>query len=691
MKKTISAALILLACGTAGAQVLQGIIDRHPANASGTKEFTTESITLDRSIYPTQASLGWDSEGFITGYIGNKMYRFDVKGNELPVARDAQASARPRHTGLPENAADVTSSPDRSMAAYTVGKSLYYIDSFDKSHLIAESEGERITYGQSVSRNEFGIGEGIYWSPMGRKIAFYRKDEAKVTDFPLLDIDTRTGELVNIPYPMNGMDSELITLGIYDLSSGKTVWVKADDFTEERFLTNISWSPDEKYVFIQVLDRTQHHMRLNMYRADNGVFVRTLLTEDNDAWVEPYSQLHFLKGTYQFIYSSDNRDGYKSLYLCDTLGTVRRIVNVNADIEYLDNNGSSVFYRSSEVSPAERHVCRVEIRQGMKKNVAQARFGKPVRLTGARGVHRVSFSPDYKYIIDSYSSFNNPSATEIRQVSDGSLTRVLFQAADPLSEYRHGEVIFGSLKSADGLYDNHYRMILPFGFDPGKKYPVMVYVYGGPHTQLVNDSWLGQIRMLEMLMAQKGYIVYVQDNRGTPYHGTAYEKAINRQLGVAEMQDQMVGINMLRSLPYVDKDRMGVHGWSYGGFMTISLMTTYPDVFKVGVAGGPVIDWKWYEIMYGERYMDTEATNPEGFAKVSLINKAKNLKGKLLICQGAIDDTVVWEHSLSFVQKCIEENIQLDYFPYPRTKHNVAGDWRVHLNQKIADYFTDHL
>jgi dipeptidyl-peptidase-4 len=269
--------------------------------------------------------------------------------------------------------------------------------------------------------------------------------------------------------------------------------------------------------------------------------------------------------------------------------------------------------------------------------------------------------------------------------------RNLFKADDPLEGYRTGEVRLGTVKSADGLYDNYYRMFLPANFDPSKKYPVILYVYGGPHSQMVTDTWLGSVRMWEMLMAERGYIVYVQDNRGTEHRGAAFEKAINRQCGQAEMADQMVGIDWLRTLPYVDASRIGVHGWSYGGFMTITLITNHPDVFKVGVAGGPVIDWKWYEVMYGERYMDNPETNPEGFEKTSLINKATDLKGKLLICQGAIDNTVVWEHSLSFIQECIENNVQVDYFPYPVSEHNVTGPWREHLMQKVTDYFEDYL
>ena len=536
-----------------------------------------------------------------------------------------------------------------------------------------------------------GIGEGIYWSPSRNKLAFYRKDESRVTLFPLLDITTRTGTLKELRYPMNGMASEHITLGVYDLETARTVYMDVTDFSEERYLTNISWSPDDRYVYIQVVDRAQHHVHLNQYSAATGAYIRTLLTEENDAWVEPLDHIHFLEGrTDLFLYRTDNRDGFRNLYLVDTLGTLRRLTAVDADVEYVANNGKSVFYTSAEVSPVENHLYRIDLTLPKKNTLQKAKFSKPVALTPERGWHTVSLNEDKTWFLDSYTNFNTPNVTLVRS-TDGKTSEILAEAADPLKGYASCEVDLGTVKSADGRFDNYYRLFKPLNFDPSKKYPVIVYVYGGPHSQMVQDTWLGGVRMWEMLMAQKGYLVYVQDNRGTSNRGAAFEKAINRRCGVAEMADQMEGIKMLKSLPYVDADRIGVHGWSYGGFMTISLMTTYPDTFKVGVAGGPVIDWKWYEVMYGERYMDNPETNPDGFAETSLINKAKNLKGKLLICQGAIDDTVVWQHSLNFVQKCIDEEVQLDYFPYPVDPHNVRGYRRIHLMDKVTMYFDDYL
>lgn len=680
-----------------------GVVATHPANNEG-KSLTMEEAVMGRNVRPTGIWASWKDNGTIIFRKDGKWMTENLADGEI-----SEYSATGLPEGFPENAENITSNGNGAYA-YTIGQSLYLFDGGSVS--VAESENSQITYGQTVSRNEFGIENGIFWSPDGSKLAFYRKDDSKVTDFPLLDITTRTGSLKSIKYPMNGMDSENVRLGVYDRATGKTVWCDVDEYGYDQYLTNISWSPDSRNIFIQVLDRTQKHLKLNMYRAADGSFARTVLTEDDSRYVEPLDPLRFVKGTYSFIYRTNNRDGFRNLYLCDTLGTVRRLTSVDADVEYLANDGRFVYYTSAEVSPVENHLFRIEVKMSRHsqrpKNgsqnlsngqslsripadiVTKAKFGKPVRLTAEEGWHTISLNDDCTKFIDSYSSFNVPQVTDLR-AADGKLIRNLSTASDPLKDYKTGEVLFGTVKSADGQYDNWYRLFLPTDFDQARKYPVILYVYGGPHSQMVQDTWLGQVRMWEMLMAQKGYIVYVQDNRGTQNRGAEYEKAIHRHCGQNEMADQMVGINMLKSLPFVDSDRIGVHGWSYGGFMTISLMTNYPETFKVGVAGGPVIDWKWYEVMYGERYMDTEATNPEGFAQTSLINNVNNLKGKLLICQGAIDNTVVWQHSLSFVQKCVERNVQLDYFPYPCSEHNVFGRWRIHLMDKVTNYFDDYL
>ena len=586
------------------------------------------------------------------------------------------------YSRIPRDQMPARPSPDKgSLTIFSDGGSLYVRDNrTDAVTTIAESTDPGIVYGEVVSRNEFGISAGWFVSPDSTRVAFYKKDQSHVSQFPLLNIKHRTGELKQIYYPMNGMSSEIIHVGIYTFATGETTWLQMKEFTSSRYITNICWSPDSKCIYAQILDRSQHHMHLNQYRAD-GRYVRTILTEDNDAWVEPLDPVWFVKGRNdQFIYRTDNRDGYRNLYLVDTLGRkVQRITKVDADVDYIGNDGKYVYYTSAEVSPIENHLFKADLKKG-----------KAVNLTPERGWHSIIMDPDLKWFNDYYSNTSTPVRLLIRSTS-GKTTKVLYEGGDPLEGYASCKVEVGTVPSADGQFENYYRLIYPKDFDPTKKYPLLLYVYGGPHSQLVQDTWLGQIRMWEMLMAQKGYIVYVQDNRGTSNRGAAFEKAINRQCGQAEMEDQMVGIRRLMEQPWVDSSRIGVHGWSYGGFMTISLMTNYPDVFKVGVAGGPVIDWKWYEVMYGERYMDNPQDNPAGFTKTSLINKAKCLKGKLLICQGAVDDTVVWEHSLSFIQECIDNGIQVDYFPYPVAKHNVMGRNRIHLMDKVTMYFEDYL
>lgn len=564
--------------------------------------------------------------------------------------------------------------------AYTKKNNLYLFDG-QKEIAVTSYDDPNIVCGQTVSRNEFGISGGIFFSPDATKLAFYRKDESRVTDFPLLNIQTRTGELKSIKYPMNGMASEHVSLGVYDIATGKTIYLNVTDFDEERYLTNITWSPDSQRIYIQVLDRAQHNVHLNSYSASTGQMLKQILTEHNDRWVEPQHPLVFLESDpTRFIYATDNRDGYWNLYLCNDEGQIERLTKTDASVAYVAQDAKHVYYTSAEVSPIDNHLFRVEIATG-----------KQTRLTKAEGWHTVAVSKSGRYFLDTYSSLHVPRVVELGR-TDLKPARELFRAEDPTVGYNYSEITIGTVKSADGKYDNYYRLIKPLDFDPTKKYPVILYVYGGPHSQMVQNTYLAQLRRWEMYMAQRGYVVFVMDNRGTSNRGAEFEKAINRQCGQAEMADQMEGMKWLMSHEWVDKDRIGVHGWSYGGFMTISLITNYPDVFKVGVAGGPVIDWKWYEIMYGERYMDNTQNNPEGFELTSLINKATNLKGKLLICQGAVDNVVVWQHSLSFVQECVRNNIHsIDYMPYPTAEHNVYGRDALHLYNKITNYFEDYL
>lgn len=608
-------------------------------------------------------------EGLLVCYAGRDRVGVDLAAKRVvyrrPMPRDA-ASLLPMEDGR---------------WLYTRANNLYWCDAEGAEHAITEERDPGIVCGQAVSRNEFGIDRGIFPAPDGRRTAFYRKDERRVTTFPLLDVTTRTGSLVEIRYPMAGMTSERVSIEVYDFDRGTTVRLDVTDFDEERYLTNVAWGPASDRLYVQVLDREQKRMHLNEYDAADGRFLRTILTEESPKYVEPLHPIRFLDGEPdRFVYTASNRDGYRGLYLGSlAAGTLERLTKVDADVELVALRGRWIFYASAEVSPVERHLFRLD-----------RRTGRTVRLTPDEGWHACRVSPDGRYVLDSYSSLRVPRVVRLAS-ADGRTARELFRAEDPSAALNYGSIELGTVRSADGRYDNYYRLIKPHDFDPAKKYPVILYVYGGPHSQMVQNTFQAQLRRWEMYMAQHGYVVFVMDNRGTMNRGLAYEQATHRRLGRCEMEDQIAGLEWLLAHPWADRDRVGVHGWSFGGFMTISLMTNYPDLFKVGVAGGPVIDWKWYEVMYGERYMETPERNPEGYAATSLLPMAAKLRGKLLICQGAVDRTVVWQHSLNFVRACIDAGVQVDYFPYPTHEHNVLGKDRVHLMQKVTDYFEDYL
>jgi len=566
--------------------------------------------------------------------------------------------------------------------AYTKENNLYVVDKDSKITQIAFDDDKDIVFGQKVSRDEFASTKGIFWSPLGNYLAFYRKDQRAVTNYPLVDITTRIATLKNDKYPMAGMKSEHLSLGVYNFANGKTIYIEQDT-ASEKYLTNITWDPSEKYIYIQVLNREQNHMLLNKYDVTTGAFVKTLFEEKNDKYVEPLHKLTFLKTQpSQFVYWSD-RDGYRHLYLYNTDGQLIKQLTkgewVVTELLGFDAKETNLFYNSSAVSPIENHAFKLEIKSG-----------KITQLTTAAGWHYSTLNSNAEYILDSYSSITVPFASDLIDTK-GKVFRNLLTSPNPLKDYKLANIEIFKIKAADGTTDLYARLIKPLNFDATKKYPAIVYVYGGPHEQLVKNTWLGAAGLWAFYMAQKGYVVFTVDNRGSENRGMAFEQVIHRQLGVCEMADQIKGIEYLKKTGYVDTTLIGVHGWSYGGFMTTSLMTTYPKVFKVGVAGGPVIDWKWYEVMYGERYMDMPQENPEGYEKISVLNKAKNLQGRLLIIHGDIDNTVVMQHSLSFIKECVSNGIPVDYFIYPQHEHNVSGKDRLHLMKKITQYFDDFL
>ncbi len=580
-----------------------------------------------------------------------------------------------------DKAENKTTNDANNNIAYTIKNNLF-VSVEGKAIQITNDDDEGIVNGQSVHRNEFGINGGIFWSPDGNKIAFYRMDETMVEDYPIVDITTDIATVHNIKYPMIGRTSHHVTLGIYDIATAQTVFMNTGEPLDQ-YLTTVTWGPEGKYMYISLLNRDQNHLRLNKYDALTGDFVKTLFEEKDDKYVEPETPLYFNPAnSSQFVWMSE-RDGFMHMYLYNTDGKLLKQLTkgdwlVTQFKGFYGKKSDKIYFMATKDGYLQDNLYSVDV-----NNL------DITRITPEHGTHNVIISKDGKYIIDVFS--NTESSRKYILVDEkGKYLRTLKEPNTILDEYNLGETKLVELQAEDGT-PLQARIILPPDFDENKKYPVFLYVYGGPHAQLITDSWLSGAGLFMNYMAAKGYIVFTLDNRGSANRGRDFEQAIFRNCGSVEVDDQMVGVDYLKSLPYVDSTRLGVDGWSYGGFMTISLMLKHPGVFKVGCAGGPVIDWKYYEVMYGERYMDTPETNPEGFENSSLLNKVDSLQGHLLIIHGTSDPTVVWQNSLQFIKKCVDKNKLVDYFVYPGHEHNVRGKDRVHLYRKVIRYFDDYL
>jgi dipeptidyl-peptidase 4 len=563
--------------------------------------------------------------------------------------------------------------------AYTVENNLQVRTSEGKTIEVTKNQDPNIVSGQTYARSEFGITNGIFWSPNGNFLAFAQKDETAVHNYPLLDITETPGKLRSIKYPMAGQDSERPKIGIFNFKTKYTAFISPKS-SPDAYLTNVSWTPDEKFILIAEVNRGQNHMWLNLYNAESGNFVKTLFEEKNDKWIEPEHPAFFPSdASSNFIWISE-RDGFNNLYYYDIDGKLIKQLTANQfvvkDILKSINKGKEIIFSATGENPLNTMYYAVNLE------------GKQRLLTKNAGSHNISLSSDSKFIFDQFSSHDIPSKSIILD-ANGNEKKTLLESANKLVEYSLGSSEIRTVKASNGM-GLYTRLIKPSNFDPNKKYPVLIYVYGGPHAQMITNSWLDGANLWMYWLAEQGYLVFTLDNRGSSERGFDFESGIHRQLGTLEMDDQMNGVAYLKTLPYVDANRLAVHGWSFGGFMTTILMLKQAETFKVGVAGGPVTDWKYYEIMYGERYMDRPEENPEGYKNASLMNYAQNLKGDLLLIHGTSDDVVVEQHNLTLVKKFVDLGIQMDYFPYPMHKHNVGGKDRVHLMEKVLTYIIEN-
>lgn len=656
---------------TGGEKAMKGTISKQATVLFTLSDLNTALKNINADTFPKLPSFDWKDSQTISFENVNKVFHYNylIKSATLHLEKK-----------LGDGAENMDADSVTEAIAYTIQNNVFIFRDGKRMQVTNDTE-KNIVNGHSVHRDEFGIFKGTFWSPEGKYLAFYRMDQTMVTDYPIMDLKERPAKENLIKYPMAGDKSHEVTVGIYDLSSGKTVFLKTGE-PKEQYLTNVAWSPDEKSVYVAIVNRDQNHLWFNQYNAMTGDFVKTLFEETDDKYVQPLHTIQFVpKHNDRFIWQS-RRDGWNHLYLYDTSGTlIKQLTKGNWEVtDFIGFNptGKATYFMTNAESPVNRDLYKVNLKSGELK-----------KLTSGSGTHTTTLNTNCNLFIDNFSSTDVPRKISIVS-TDGKQIKDLLNATNPLTEYSLGSMSIFTLKSPEGD-DLYCRIFKPINFDSTKKYPVIVYVYGGPGVQLIYNNWLGNADLWFQYMAERGYILFTLENRGSANRGMKFEQSVFHNFGTVEMEDQLIGINYLKSLSYVDQKRMGIHGWSYGGYMTTSMVTRSPGIFKAAVAGGTVTDWKYYEVMYTERYMDTPQANPEGYKNSDLLNYVKNIDCKLLLIHGTTDDVVVLQHSLNYLKKAVDLNKQIDYFVYPGHPHNVRGKDRIHLMTKISNYFIDNL
>ncbi|MFT4754730.1 MAG: dipeptidyl-peptidase-4 [Salibacteraceae bacterium] len=654
---------------------LQSLVKVHASNFNKEEIINTTDLAaqlLLKKVMVTLPNFNWISSNEAYFMYSGLIYKFNAKSKKAK-----------KYHALPKGAANFTFRPGTADLAFTMDNNLYLLVN-GREEAITHHTDANIVAGQTVSRVEFGIEQGIIWNKTGTALAFYEKDETHVTNYPLVDYSTRPASVKNTKYPMAGMPSEEVRIGMYSLKDKEVIYLNSKN-AKESYLTSVSWDRDEKSIYAASMNRGQDTVTLKQYDCKTGDWKKDILTETDPEYVHPTHGLTFI-GKGEFLWQSEN-EGINQFYVYNVAGNSHWKVNtenilVRKFLSY-DEATQKLCFLGNDKDKIDLHLFEVTITDGGSS--------APVQITTGDSYYAwASISSNKKFALTRSSSLTKPNSYDLIELAKKSVSN-LMTSDNPLKEYEIGETKLGTIKANDGSTILHTRTVYPHDFDENKKYPVLIYVYNGPGVQLIHANWLASASLWMYHFANKGYIVFTLDGRGSTNRGIEFEQAIFRNLGQVEMQDQLSGIDYLKSLNYVDGNRIGVHGWSYGGFMTTSLLTSYPGTFKVGVAGGPVMDWSYYEVMYAERYMDTPETNKEGFELTSNIKRAKNLKDPLLIIHGAVDPTVVKQNSDLFLKECIKNGIQVDFFEYPGAEHNVRGKDRVHLMQKVLDYVERHL
>jgi dipeptidyl-peptidase 4 len=592
-------------------------------------------------------------------------------------------------------ASDATISPAGGYVAFVRDQNLHVYDiAKSKEKALTNDGGGPIKNGMAefVAQEEMDRSTGYWWSPDDRHIAFARVDETPVKVTERFEIAADNVATFAQRYPAAGGPNVLVRLGVTDVQSGAVTWIDLGNETDI-YLARVNWLPDGKTLAIQRESRDQRRLDLLFADVATGQS-HVVLTETSNTWIDLNNELSFLTKSQEFIWAS-SRDGYQHLYLYDYQGKLLRQLTAGAwivddfrtrAIKGIDEKNRIVYFTATEKSPTERQLYRISLDTQDPYKID--------RISQEDGVHGITMSGDAGFYVDNFTSTTQPPEATLH-TADGKLLAYLLEnrlnAQHPDAPYLADNSIpeFGTLTATDGQ-SLYYRLFKPPHFDPAKRYPAIVDVYGGPGIQRVLDNWAGS--SFTQILTRVGYVVFQLDNRGTAFRGTAFQAPIHDKLGEVEVADQVQGAHWLGSQSFVDPARIGVWGWSYGGYMTLMLMFKAPDVFRAGVAGAPVTDWTLYDTHYTERYLDRPQDNAAGYTASSVLPYAKDLKGKLLVIHGMADDNVLFLHSTKLFRKLQDLGKPFDVMVYPGAKHGLVRqhDGR-HAYATIERFFDENL
>jgi len=579
---------------------------------------------------------------------------------------------------------DVKISPDSKYVSFVRDHNLWIVSTADgKEHAVTSGGTEQVRKGELdwVYPEELDLYAAYWWSPDSSSIAYLQMDENKVSQFSLLNFESYTGEAELQRYPVAGGTNPTVHVYVAAVNGGEPRLMDTGS-DNNIYLPRVNWTPDSRHVAIQRLNRDQNALDLLLFDVSTGK-CSALLAEKDRAWVNVRDDLHFFKDNKRFLWSSE-RTGYRHLYLYSLDG--KQIAQITKGdwevtaVEGVDEAKGIVYFTATEKSPTERHLYRV--------NLDGSGFA---RITKQDGFHMPNLSPDANFFVDMYSNATTPPRQDLYRTDGSKAATINENKVEELAQYHLSPVEFFTVNARDGVPLNCF-MIKPPNFDPSKKYPVIVYTYGGPHAQVVLNAWQGPNLLWHELMAQKGYIIFALDNRGSAGRGHVFEEPIHYRFGIPELNDQRDGVGWLQKQSYVDPQRLGIWGWSYGGHMTLHAMFEAPDLFKIGFAGGPVTDWHFYDTIYTERYMGLPQQHENEYKESSPVSHVTSFKGKLLIAQGTGDDNVHYSNTLSLINDLISRGVYVEVIAAPGRGHGVSDPpARKIVFDRVTQFFLNNL